>query len=96
MTTIHTRQLQQYTQDNYNNSHKTTNSNTHKTTTAIHTRKLTTIHTRQLQQFTQDNYNNTHKITTTIHTRQLTIHTRKLTTSGGSGSCKLGAQNVRL
>ena len=31
MTTIHTRQLQQYTQDNYNNTHNTTNNNTHKT-----------------------------------------------------------------
>jgi len=57
MKTIHTRQLQQYTQDNYNNTHKTT----------------TTIHTRQLQQYirptnnnyTQDNYNNTHKTTFT-------------------------------
>ena len=39
MTTIHTRQLQQYTQDNYNNAHK----------------KTTTIHTRQLQQYAQDN-----------------------------------------
>jgi len=39
MTTIHTRQLQQHTQDNYNNTHKTT----------------TTIHTRQLEQYTQDN-----------------------------------------
>jgi len=38
MTTIHTRQLQQYTQDNYNNTQK----------------KTTTIHTRQLQQYTQD------------------------------------------
>ena len=55
MTTIHTRQLQQNTQDNYNNTHKTT----------------TTIRKRQLQQYTQDNYNNTHKTTTTIHTRQL-------------------------
>ena len=36
MITIHTRQLQQYTQDNYNSTHKTT----------------TTIHTRQLQQYT--------------------------------------------
>ena len=54
-TTIHTRQLQQYTQDNCNKTHKTT----------------TTIHTRQLQQYTQDNYNNTHKTTATIHTRQL-------------------------
>jgi len=53
MTTIHTRQLQQYIQDNYNN--------THKTTTTIHT--TTKIHTRQLQQYTQDNYKNTHKTT---------------------------------
>ena len=82
MTTIHT-QLQQYTQDNYNNTHKTTTTthtrqpqqhtqdnynNTHKTTT--------TTHTRQLQQHTQDNYNNTHKTTTTIHTRQLQQYTR--------------------
>ena len=44
MTTTHIRHLQQYTQDNYNNTHKTT----------------TTIHTRQLQQYTQENYNNTH------------------------------------
>ena len=64
MTTIHTRQLQQYTQDNYNNTYKTTNNNTHKTTTSIHTRQLTTTHTRQL---------------TTIHTKQLTtIRTRHL------------------
>ena len=61
LTTIHTRQLQQYTQDNYNN--------THKTTTTIHTRQRTTIHT--------NNYNDIHKTTTTIYTRQLTtIHTR--------------------
>ena len=40
MTTIHTRQLQQYTQDNY----KSTN----KTTTKVQTRQLITIHTRQL------------------------------------------------
>ena len=65
MSTIHTRQLQQYTQDNYKNTHKTT----------------TTIHTRQLQKYTQDNYKNTHKTTRTIRTRQLTtIHTRQLTT----------------
>jgi len=43
MTTIHTRQLQQYTQDNCNNTHEAT----------------TKIDTRQLQQYTQDNYNNT-------------------------------------
>ena len=62
-TTIHTRQLQQYTQDNYNNTHKTT----------------ATIYTRQLQQYTQESYNNTHKTTTTIYTRQLTkMHTRHL------------------
>ena len=41
---IHIR-WQQYTQDNYSNTHKTT----------------TTKHTRQLQQYTQDNYNSTHK-----------------------------------
>ena len=66
--TIHTRQLQQYTQDNYNN--------THKTTTTIHTRQLTTIHKRQLQQYAQENYNNTHKTTTTIHTRQQQQYTQ--------------------
>ena len=64
--TIHTRQLQQYTQDNYNNTHKTT---------TIHTIQLTTIHTRQLQKYTQDNYNNTYKTTTTIHTIQLQQYT---------------------
>ena len=70
MTTIHTRQLQGYTQDNYNNTHKTT----------------TTVHTRQLQRYTQDNYNTHKTITTidtrqltTMHTRQLTtMHTRHL------------------
>ena len=46
MTTIHTR-LQQYTQDNYNNTHKTS----------------TTINTGQLQQYTQVNYNNARKKT---------------------------------
>jgi len=51
---MHTIQLQQYTQD-YNNTHKTTNNNTHK--------KTTTIHTKELQQYTQNNYNNTHKTT---------------------------------
>ena len=92
MTTIHTRQLQQYTQDNYNN--------THKTTTTIHTRQLqqytqdnynnthkatTTIHTIQLQQCTQDNYNNTHKTTTKIHTvNQQQLYTRQLKTSNNT------------
>jgi len=61
---IHTRQLQQYTQDNYNNTHKTTTTihttkkNTHKTNTTIHTTKNST---HNQQQYTQDN-NNTHKI----------------------------------
>jgi hypothetical protein len=65
MTTIHTRQLQQYTQDNYNSTRKTTNNNTHKTTTKIHT---TTNNTHKTTY-------NTHMTTTTIHTRQLTtIH----------------------
>ena len=41
MTTVHTRQIQQYTQDNYKN--------THKTTTTINTRRLITIHTRHLK-----------------------------------------------
>jgi hypothetical protein len=45
---IHTR-WQQYTQDNYKNTHRTTNNNTHKTTTKIHTKQLTTIHTRHLK-----------------------------------------------
>ena len=58
MTTIHTRQLQQYTQDNYNN--------THKTTTKIHTRQLTTIHTRHLK------IRHVHKVNTT-KVRKLTI-----------------------
>jgi len=49
-TTIHTRQLKQYIQDNYNNTHKTS----------------TTIYTRQLQEYTQDNYNNTYGQPTTI------------------------------
>jgi len=89
MTTIHTRQLQQYTQDNYNN--------THRKIITMHT--ITTIRTRQLQQYTQDNYNNTHgqptnhnytqdnynnthKTTTTIHTaNQLTTITHKTTTT---------------
>jgi len=66
MTRIHTRQLQytrqlqQYTQDNYNNSHKAT----------------TTVNTRQLQQYTQDNYNNSHKTTTTVNRRQLQQYTQ--------------------
>ena len=54
MTTIHTRQLKQYTQDNYNNTYKTNNNTTYKTATTIYTRQQTTIHTRQLQQYTQD------------------------------------------
>ena len=95
MSTIHTRQLQQYTQDNYN---------THKTTTTVHTRQLhqhtqdnnnnnnnnnnthkttTTIHIRQVQHI-QDNYNNTHKTTTRQlqqHTQNNYKNTRKTTTT---------------
>jgi len=41
LTTMRTRQLQQYTQDNYNN--------THKTTTTIHTTNQQQLHTRQLK-----------------------------------------------
>ena len=63
LTVIHTRQLEQYTQDNYNNTHKKTNSNTHKTTTTLHTRQLATIHTRQLTTIHRTNNNNIHKTT---------------------------------
>jgi len=38
MTTIHARQLQQYTQDNYSNTHNY--NNTDNTTATIHTRQL--------------------------------------------------------
>ena len=63
MTTIHSRQLQKYTQDGYNNIQKTT----------------TRIHTRQLRQYTQDNYKNTYKTPTAIHTGHLTtMHARQL------------------
>ena len=82
-STANTYKMTTNTQDNYNN--------TYKTTTTIHTRQLqqytqdnynstlnitTSIHTRQLQQYTQDNYNNTLNITTTIHTRQLQQYTQ--------------------
>jgi len=46
MTTIHTRKLQ-YTQDSYNNTHKTTNNNTHKTTNN-NTHKTTNNNTHTL------------------------------------------------
>ena len=48
MTTVHTRQLQQYTQDSFNN--------THKTATTIHTANQQQLHTIQLK-----TSNNTHK-----------------------------------
>jgi len=67
MTTIHTRQLQQYTQDNYNN--------THETATTIHT---TQQYTKTTTTITQDNYNNTRKSTITIHTRQLQQYTQDI------------------
>ena len=88
-TTIHTRQLQQYTQENYN---------THKTTTTIHTRQLqqytqenynnthktTTTHTRQLQQYTRpinNNYTQPNLKLATKHTRQIRIqHVQKVKT----------------
>jgi len=59
MTTIHTRQLQQFTQDNYNNIHKTT----------------TTIHTRQLQQLTTKQLKIKHvrKVNNTQVTLSLTL-----------------------
>jgi len=42
MTTVHARQLQKYT-------HKTTNNNTRKTTTKIHTANQQQLHIRQLK-----------------------------------------------
>jgi len=72
-TTIHTRELQHYTED-YNNTLNKTNNNTHKT--------ITTILTRELQQYTEDynntlntTNNNTHKTITTILTRELQQYT---------------------
>ena len=66
-TTIRTRQLQQYTQDNYNNTHKTTNNNTHKKTNNNTHKTTTTI---------------TYKTTTTIHTaNQQQLHKRQFKTS---------------
>ena len=53
---MHTRQLQQYTQDNYSNTHKTTNNNTHKTTNN-NTHKTTNNNTHKTTN------NNTHKTT---------------------------------
>jgi len=44
MTTIHTRQLQQYTQDNYNKTHGQTNNNYTQDNL-----KLGTIHARQIR-----------------------------------------------
>ena len=68
MTTLHTKQLQQYTQDNFNNTHKTT----------------TTIHTRQLQQYTRstnNNYTQDNLKLATIHARQIGIqHVQKVKT----------------
>jgi hypothetical protein len=66
---IHTRQLQQYTQDNYNNTHTTT----------------TTIHTRQLQQYTRptnNNYTQDNSKQATILARQIIIlqHVQKVKT----------------
>jgi len=64
---MHTKQLQQYTQHNYNNTHNTTNNNTHNTTnnnthnktTTIHTTQLTTIHTTHLTTQPVQTVNNT-------------------------------------
>ena len=62
---LHTRQLQQYTwstnnnytQDNYNNTHGQPTTITHKTTTTIHTVNQQQLHTRQLK--TSDNTHET-------------------------------------
>ena len=48
MTTIHTRQLQQYTQDNYNN--------THKTNTTIYTRHLKIQYVQKINNTKVRNY----------------------------------------
>ena len=89
MTTIHTRQLQQYSKTTNNthkttnnnthkttnnNTHKTTNNNTHKTTNNNTHKTTTTIHTRQLQKYKQDNYNNTHN-TTNNNTHKISVNT---------------------
>ena len=63
MTTTHTRQLQQYTQDNYNNKHKTT--------TTIHTRQLRTIRTRHLK------IQRVQKLNNTKESKQKKNYTRK-------------------
>ena len=62
-TTIHTRQLQQYTQDNYNNATRQLQqytqdnyNNTHKTTTTKHMANQQQLYTRQLK-----TSNNTHE-----------------------------------
>ena len=96
MTKIHTRQLQQYTQE-YNNTHGQPTTITHKTTT-IHTANQQQLHIR-LQQYTRptnnnytQDYNNTHgqpttitHKTTTIHTtNQQQLHTRQLKTSNNT------------
>jgi len=68
MITTHTRQLQQYTQDNHNNTHKTT----------------TAIHTTQLQKYTRSTNNNYTKDNlklATKRTRQIRIqHAQKVKT----------------
>ena len=88
MTTIHTRQLttihrpnqQQYTQDNYNNTHGQTNNsytqdsynNTYGKTNNNYTQdSYNNTHGQTNNNYTQDSYNNTQAKPTTIHTRQL-------------------------
>ena len=71
MTTIHTRQLQQYTRPSNNNY---TQNNL----------KVTTIHTRQLQRYTRpsnNNYTQDNLEVATIHTRQIRIqHVQRVKT----------------
>ena len=75
---------------NYNSTHRTTNNNTHKATTTIHTRQLQQYTRPTNNNYTQNNYNNTHgqpttithNTTTTIHTaNQQQLHTTQLKTS---------------
>jgi len=79
MTTIHTRQLQQYTRptNHYTRDNLKLATISHKTTTTIHTANQQQLHKRQLK-----TSNNAHKTTTTIHTtNQQQLHTRQLKTS---------------
>jgi len=65
MTTIPTRQLQQFTQDNYNNKHSRPTTITHEITL-----KLATINTRQVRILQHVQKLKTHKQGSTVSARQ--------------------------